>query len=551
MKKELSGYASPKALDISNEMILEALSQIDEGVLIVDEKGEIVFYNRFHGIIDGLAPEQVIGKKVTDVYDLSKEESLTFRCLARGRPISQEFISYKPNEGVVVNSINSIYPIRKNGRMVGCISLLKDYKVLKTLVAPDPPKPVKEFKKKTRYTFSHIKGGAKQHLAAITTARKSAASASAVMLCGETGTGKEMFAQSIHNAGPRREYAFVAVNCAAIPENLFEGLLFGTRKGAFTGAMDQKGLFEQANGGTLFLDEIDSMPISLQTKMLRAIQEQKIRRVGELEEIPIDIRIISSTSTPPRTILCEKGRFRKDLFYRLAVVMVKLPPLRDREDDVSLLTRHFLDRFNRRLNRRVDSVSRAVMALFYNYDWPGNVRELGHVIEGAMNLLDQADVMDIEHVAPYFRTVAPLFLDAQKQLFSPAPDAAPAPEQIEPAAPVEDPGPPELPAQKEETKDGSKGEKSDKQVIYRALKEAGGKIKTACETLGISRQLLHYRIRKYGIDSRAIASACESQELETALAACDQNLTRTAERLGISLQLLNYRLKKHGMRPLK
>lgn len=531
MKKELSGYASPKALEISNEILLHALSQIDEGVLITDEKGEIVFYNRFHGIIDGLSPDQVLGKKITQVYDLSQEESLAMRCLARERPISQEFISYKPNQGVVVNSINSIYPLTKDGKIAGCLSLLKDYKILKTLVDPEPPTPQKEFKKKTRYTFSHIKGSAKTHLAAMTIARKAASSTSAVMLYGETGTGKEMMAQSIHNAGPRRDQSFVAVNCASIPENLFEGLLFGTRKGAFTGAVDQKGLFEQANAGTLFLDEIDSMPIALQIKMLRAVQEQKIRRVGELEEIPVDIRIISATATPPRTILSEQGRFRKDLFYRLAVVLVELPPLKEREDDIHLLTRHFLDRLNKRFRRRVTSVSRAVMALFYNYDWPGNVRELEHVIEGAMNLLEKADIMDIEHVAPYFKTVAPGVLESQQQQFRDDP-----------------PDLTDLPHEKHHPANAQNQEQEqERQDIYRALKEAGGKIKAAAETLGVSRQLLHYRIKKYGIDSKAIAAACESDALKAALKAGGGNLTRTAEMLGISLQLLNYRMKKHGM----
>ena len=485
MTTPLDQFALPEALDIQGSRLLETFNLMDEGVMIINDQGRIVYYNRFHGVIDGLEPAQVLGKKVTEVYRLQTSESLVLQCLATGQACVEIPMSYEPRAGMKVNTMVNAYPIMDNDRVTGCISFLKDHKVLrekKTVPAPNLKKP---FTKKTRYTFTEIMGESRVLELVLNTARKAAASHSSVMLCGETGTGKEMFAQAIHNAGPRREHPYVAINCAAIPETLFEGLLFGTRKGAFTGAMDQKGLFEQANGGTLFLDEIDSMPLALQTKMLRAIQEKRIRRVGELEEIPIDIRIISSTSTPPQGILDDTKRFRKDLFYRLAVVLIKIPPLREREDDVSLLTKYFIERFNRRMDKYIISVSREVLALFYNYDWPGNVRELGHVIEGAMNHTERERVLDISHVAHYFKTVAPLFLDSQNRRITlyDAPPETPR-----------KPAPPIFPIQEEPVPEDDEGDR-----IRRVLTKTRGKLKPAAEELGISRQLLNYRMKKYGI----------------------------------------------------
>ncbi|MCG8617278.1 MAG: sigma 54-interacting transcriptional regulator [Desulfobacterales bacterium] len=537
MTTPLDQFALPEALDIQGSRLLETFNLMDEGVMIINDQGRIVYYNRFHGVIDGLEPAQVLGKKVTEVYRLQTSESLVLQCLATGQACVEIPMSYEPRAGMKVNTMVNAYPIMDNDRVTGCISFLKDHKVLrekKTVPAPNLKKP---FTKKTRYTFTEIMGESRVLELVLNTARKAAASHSSVMLCGETGTGKEMFAQAIHNAGPRREHPYVAINCAAIPETLFEGLLFGTRKGAFTGAMDQKGLFEQANGGTLFLDEIDSMPLALQTKMLRAIQEKRIRRVGELEEIPIDIRIISSTSTPPQGILDDTKRFRKDLFYRLAVVLIKIPPLREREDDVSLLTKYFIERFNRRMDKYIISVSREVLALFYNYDWPGNVRELGHVIEGAMNHTERERVLDISHVAHYFKTVAPLFLDSQNRRITlyDAPPETPR-----------KPAPPIFPIQEEPVPEDDEGDR-----IRRVLTKTRGKLKPAAEELGISRQLLHYRMKKHHINRKAIADHHESEQILDALAACGNNLTRTAKYLGISLQLLNYRMKKYGITPVK
>lgn len=176
-------------------------------------------------------------------------------------------------------------------------------------------------------------------------ARKAASSSSPIMIQGETGTGKELFAQSIHNHSQRREQKYVAVNCAAIPHDLLEGMLFGITRGAFTGAMDKPGLFEMAHGGTLFLDELLAMPVDLQAKLLRALQEKRVRKLGSSRETPVDVKVISSVSKDPRTAIRENN-LRTDLFYRLGVVMIKLPPLRERQDGMHELVNHFIEKYN-------------------------------------------------------------------------------------------------------------------------------------------------------------------------------------------------------------
>jgi arginine utilization regulatory protein len=189
----------------------------------------------------------------------------------------------------------------------------------------------------------------------------------------------------------------VGINCAAIPDTLLEGLLFGTVKGAFTGAVDKQGLFEQANGGTLFLDEINSMPIGLQSKLLRVLQEKKIRRVGASGEVPVSVKIISSVNIPAHKAIRER-QLRMDLFYRLAVVYIAIPPFREQPEGIETLTRHFIFKNNLALDKQVRGVSEPVMQFFRSYHWPGNVRELEHLIEGAMNTIGPA--YDPAHLSP-------------------------------------------------------------------------------------------------------------------------------------------------------
>ena len=216
--------------------------------------------------------------------------------------------------------------------------------------------------------------------------RSVAGTSSTILVQGESGTGKELVAKAVHALSPRRDAPFVSVNCAALPENLLESELFGHMKGAFTDAhQTKKGLFETAHRGTLMLDEVGEMPLSMQVKLLRALQERKVRRVGANEEVDVDVRVIAATNRSLEDLVRDR-RFREDLYYRLNVIPILVPPLRERKEDVPLLARVFLDRFSREMNKPVSRISDEAMALLVRYSWPGNVRELENVIERAVAL---------------------------------------------------------------------------------------------------------------------------------------------------------------------
>src|SRR5216110_1101415 len=229
-------------------------------------------------------------------------------------------------------------------------------------------------------------------------ARKVAESeVSSVLLQGESGTGKDLVAKAIHYQSNRSDGPFVAINCAALPGTLIESELFGYEKGAFTDAKARKeGLLEQAEGGTLFLDEIGELELSLQAKLLRVLEEGSFRRVGGLKDLPLDVRVIAASNRDLKTE-GEAGRFRADLFYRLSVIQIDIPPLRERGDDVRVLAEHYISNFKSRLRKNIDSITPEALAAFRNYKWPGNVRELRNVIERAM-ILEDGDVITMQYV---------------------------------------------------------------------------------------------------------------------------------------------------------
>lgn len=296
--------------------------------------------------------------------------------------------------------------------------------------------------------------------------RRVADSEASVLVRGETGAGKELVAQAIHLASPRAEGPFRAINCAALPAALLESELFGHVRGAFTGAVrDAPGHLRLAEGGTLFLDEVAELPIELQAKMLRVLQERTIIPVGGRDPIPIDVRLVSATHRSLRQEVLE-GRFRADLMYRLRVVPLYLPPLRDRPDDVELLAWHFVERRNRTSKRKVSKVSSGAVEAMRRYEWPGNVRELDNAIEYAFVMGDGAILTDAE-LPPEVRgdkDAVPLKVNAQP---------APAGERLSPEA----------------------------RKLLNALNRAGGHHGRAAASLGISRTTLWRRLRKHGLET--------------------------------------------------
>ena len=248
-------------------------------------------------------------------------------------------------------------------------------------------------------SFSEIVGQSRRMREVFALIESVAPSTSTVLIQGESGTGKELVARAIHSRSPRRDREFLAVNCAAITESLLESELFGHVKGAFTGALrDKRGLFEAAGGGTLFLDEIGDMPPSVQVKLLRAIQEGEVRPVGATSNLRVDVRIVAATNRDLRSAM-EKGQFREDLYYRLSVIDVDLPPLRERRDDIPMLAYYFLRKYARKLGREVPSLEPGCLELICGYQWPGNVRELENVIERAV-LLSPAGAVAASSLPP-------------------------------------------------------------------------------------------------------------------------------------------------------
>jgi len=240
------------------------------------------------------------------------------------------------------------------------------------------------------YHFGNMVAKSKGMEAVFKIAEKVAQYDTTVLICGASGTGKELIAQGIHSAGKRAKNQMVPVNCGGIPENLLESELFGYKRGAFTGAdSDRKGLFEEADRGTIFLDEIGELPLSLQVKLLRVLQENEIRPVGDSKTKKIDVRIIAATSKNLEDE-AKNGTFREDLFFRLNVMPIQLPPLKDRPEDIPILSQHFINRFNISLEKNIKGITPAAMSILLKYHWPGNVRELGNVIERAAVLAEEA-----------------------------------------------------------------------------------------------------------------------------------------------------------------
>jgi arginine utilization regulatory protein len=490
-------------IDPGTISLLPVLDQFHEGVMITDARGVVRYMNAAQARIDDLRVNDAVGRTVTDLYRVDEGTSPTMTCLKTGLAIENLACYYRTHLGRIVNSIHNIYPIRAQGRVIGCICCISDYKSIEQTVTTSgqagAPRSVATFgvspgasrmqtaANGTRYTFGDIIGAHSDLLAAVKAAQLASDSPSPIIIYGETGTGKEMFAQSIHNHSPRKSRLYVAINCAAIPENLLEGLLFGTSKGAFTGAIDKAGLFETADGGTLFLDEVNAMAPGLQAKLLRFLQERKVRRVGAMQEIDVDLKIISSVNVPPHQAI-ESGSMRADLFYRLAVVLINLPPLRERMDDLNPLATHFLTQSNAQLGKRVNGIALDVIEHFKDYAWPGNVRELEHVIEGAMNMAGKEATIQVRHLS------VPLQSKTQRQAATPPhPRAASKSDRSDIASGLSPENPESLTLAEMKTKSEVTG-------IMTALAATRGNAAEAARRLGISPQLMNYKLKRLGID---------------------------------------------------
>lgn len=478
------------------------LDSINEGIHIVDTCGITVFYNKIAASLDNLDPDEVVGRHILSVFpSLSEDTSTLLSVLRTGRPAPVRQQTFRNYKGDTITTMNSTLPIYSGAKLIGAIEVSKDLTLVKGLVervvdlqaqlitATD----TRPGAGSARYTFDDIVAASEPMKDVISRAKRAAQSGSPVLVYGETGTGKELVVQSIHNSSPRGPRPFIAQNCAALPETLLEGILFGTARGAFTGAENRPGLFEVADGGSLFLDEIDAMPLALQAKLLRVLQEGTLRRIGESSERKLDVRLISAMSSDPATAV-ERGLIRRDLFFRLGVIVIEIPPLRKRRDDVPALTKYFIKRYSSQFGVEVHGVTRGVSDLFMEYPWPGNVRELQHAIEAAVQL-SQGYLLGIEHLPPHILSDAPPMArpDDQFERFGIPGRQAASSEALAEDAGDKAPLVPTL-------------EQIEKSLIWAALERCEGNISATARYLDIPRQTLQHKLKRFNIDASDMRS---------------------------------------------
>lgn len=465
-------------LENENHLLHSIIDVVSDGVYAVSVDGTILICNKAHKKMDGTTHNHVVGKKDVDVYYLELENFQRYAISKNPEPLLDQYMTYTTIAGKKVDIVYNSYPFFQNGSLSAVISIGRDKpsinELLTMVLNSFNSKKSNRITNGTLYTLEDIIGNSVAIQKTLKQARKVAQNQSTVMLLGETGTGKELFAQGIHNASAYNSRPFIAVNCAAIPETLMESLMMGTIKGAFSGALDTPGFFEQAENGTLFLDEINSLSIPLQAKLLRLLQDKTVRRLGDNKERKISCRIISATNQD-LFIMARNGSFREDLLYRLTPVILDIPPLRERAEDIPILAKEFVSRFNDFLAMNIKLIAQDLMQLFLYYRWPGNVRELEHVIESAMSMAESTEaVLSNEHLP---RILKKRLMSDQETTGLSNIDATsnkPLPELVR---------------------------QYEKQTIENALILNNGNVSQCAIQLGITRQNLHYHLRRLGINS--------------------------------------------------
>lgn len=449
IEKQLCLHKVTSKLYISYKYSQTLLESISDGIVSVNNSGIIAEMNSSGGKIFGINHQAAKGKHINTVM---RQQAPIMSLLATGEGYQDREILLEKQGKKVFSSATLL--LDDSGNTIGAVAVLRQARdALRSRRAQHSSLP--------RYSFDDIIGESPAISEAKEWARIAANSGSTILLSGESGTGKELFAQSIHNASSFRNGPFIAINCAAIPEALVESELFGYAEGTFTGAKKggSPGKFESADRGTLFLDEIGDMPLTVQAKVLRVIQEKKISRVGSSEERQVEIRIIASTHKNLRTEVLN-GYFREDLFYRLNVLVVRVPPLRDRGGDIPLIACHLVEKISARMGRQRVDVEDAFWEKLSSHHWPGNVRELENAIEQAIVRSGDAQVLSARHLT-----------------FDVVESVAPTGGRVEVVSLSE----------------------MEKQAISAALDLYDGNIQKAASKLGIGRNTLYRKIREYGI----------------------------------------------------
>ncbi|QQY80140.1 arginine utilization regulatory protein [Keratinibaculum paraultunense] len=435
-----------------------------DSIIITDDEGIIQYYANMRTDIFDLKRNDIIGSSILDIHPyLTEETSSIMRVLKDGKPIYDQVEYLTTKHGQEMTNLYSTLPIIDNGKIIGAIDLARCIEENErqniVLAANNNEENIGLYNIDDIITKSESMKEVKSKII------KVANTDSPVLIYGETGTGKELVAQALHTYSYRNKSRFIAQNCAAIPHNMLESILFGSVKGSYTGAENRKGLFEVANGGTLFLDEVNSMDLNMQSKLLRAIENKNIIRIGGTEPIPVDVRIIATLNEPPLECI-ENNKLREDLFFRLTVVQIDVPPLRERVPDILYLTEYFISMYNQKMNKNVEGITDEVRNIFLNYNWPGNVRELKNVIEGAFNIIGSRYIK-LKDLPPY------LVESVQKYMI-------------------------EFEIEEENVSLYEKVERYEKQLLIETLNSTTT-FAEAADKLKISKQSLDYKLKKYNL----------------------------------------------------
>ena len=445
-------------IDYEERSLKLILDNLDLGIFTVNRGGHITFFNKAAELLTGYSRREVLGKSSADLFG---QNSLNVPNLLNeataGEDLRRSVRSLMTTrDGVKVPVRADYLPLRNESRqVVGGLATLHDLTLVQQL-----NEVISE-----RYSLHNMIGREPAMQRVFELARMVSGSDATVIIEGPTGTGKDLLAKVIHSQSRRAERPFVKVNCAAVPENLLESEFFGYVKGAFTGAERNKpGRFQLADGGTIFLDEIGDLPLSLQAKLLRVLEDREFYPLGSRQTVRVDVRIISATNLDLEQMVA-RGRFREDLFYRLNVMRIELPPLRQRRADIPLLIRHILRRLGAARASRVSGISKAAFEVLLNYPYPGNVRELENILEHAL-IVCQGEEIRRQHLPGYVQTT--------DRRLAPAPPAAAA--------------------------RGEGAEAEDRLRIREALRRSGGRRNQAARLLGIDRTTLWRRIKRLGLD---------------------------------------------------
>lgn len=460
-------------MDCSGEeyrVFLETVLEQVDGTIVTDADGIIIYLNKKYAEMLGVNAEYAVGKHVRQIIPQTRMDIVA-------KTGQEEIGSVHMVNGAIPVVCNRI-PIKREGKIIGAVAfttfrkldevdgLFHEINRLKL--------EIKEYKSElvklrgAKYSLEQIVGDSPVMLKVKELIKKVAPSKLAVLISGETGTGKELFAQSIHQLSPRKHKPFIRVNCAAIPNELLESELFGYEEGAFSGAKKggKPGKFELANGGTLLLDEINELPIQLQSKLLRVIQELEIERVGGVKTIELDVRLVCTTNQNMQELV-DKGKFREDLYFRINVVDINIPPLRQRLEEIDDLAQHFIKKINRNHGVHISGIKEDALELFRNYRWSGNVREMEHVMERAA-IMAVTGELTINH----FDYLLPRVKGDQVTTTGESIGAANL---------------------------GTVKDAAEKEAILSALAKANGNKTVAAKELNIHRTVLYDKMKKHGI----------------------------------------------------